>query len=521
MFGRRLAQTALVGSCLAMLLAGCGGMTGVDDTGVVTPPPPKVDPTEPANRDAASLSKVSGDSQSTLVNQIVAQRLVVKVTDANGDPVKNAEVKWTLGGTGTVVPVSPATDENGEASATWQLGADPGAQFVRAEVGNFNTTFTGTATLQFSSVDAGGFHACAITPSAAVYCWGYNGDGQLGIGAYDNRNVPTALSPVQDAEAKLTFRQLSGGRYHTCGITLSGVAYCWGANLDGRLGTDDQTPSARPRQAATAVAFASIGSGWNHTCGLSKAGLVYCWGFNQEGEVGARIPPADSVRVLTPRPVSAQSFKEMAVGGLHSCAIDLTDKAWCWGFNGYGQLGDGTTNWTLNNLVDSTGAPIAGIPVAVQTGLNFQSIAAGAQHTCALAAGIPWCWGDNRYWQLGTSGVTRSLTPLQVSLPAGVTGFASLSAGDYHTCGVTAAGKAYCWGDNEYGQLGTGTTANSPTPIPVAPELTFTSFSAGETLSCGVTTEQTVYCVGNNLYGQVGDATNEARTSPVKVAYQP
>ena len=521
MFGRRLAQTALVGSCLVVLVAGCGGMTGVDDTGVVVPPPSNVDPTDPAGRDPAALARVSGDSQSTLVNQIVPQRLVVQVTDANGDPVKNTAVKWTLGGSGTVVPVTPTTDENGEASATWQLGADPGSQFVRAEVGNFTTTFSGTATLQFESVDAGGFHACAITPSAAVYCWGYNGDGQLGTSAYDNRNVPTALSAPEAVDAKLTFRQLSGGRYHTCGITLAGVAYCWGANLDGRLGTNDQTPSAKPRQAATPVAFASIGSGWNHTCGLSKAGLVYCWGFNQEGEVGALIPPADSVSVAVPRPVSAQTFKSMAVGGLHSCALDLADHAWCWGFNGYGQLGDGTTNWTLNNLVDSTGAPIAGIPVPVLTGLSFQAIASGAHHTCALSNGIPWCWGDNRNWQLGTSGVTNSLTPIQVALPGGVTAFARLSSGDYHTCGVTAAGKVYCWGDNSYGQLGTGTTLNSATPVPVAPELDFISFSAGETLSCGVTTEHTVYCVGNNLYGQVGDATNEGRTSPVKVAYQP
>lgn len=511
MFGRTLTKLAVTGVGL-LLLAGCGGVTGLDDTQVTITPPP-TNPGDSVSRVPASLSIVSGDSQSTLVNQIVGQRLVVRVVDAKEQPVKGAPVSWTAVGSGRVTPLAATTDDYGEASATWQLDIAPGAQFVRAQVGNLTVTFRASASLEYTSVDAGGHHACAITPSAAVYCWGYNGDGQLGIASLDNRNV---TSPIA---SDLTFRQLSGGRYHTCGITLSGVAYCWGQNVDGRLGTGAFTPSNVPVQVATPVAFEQIGSGWNHSCGLSRAGLAYCWGFNQEGEVGAPIF-ADSVVVANPRPVSAQSFKELAVGGLHSCALATDESAWCWGLNNHGQVGDGTTTWTLNNLLDIKGDPLSSIPVPVLTTQRFQHIAAGAYHSCALSAGNAYCWGDNQYGQLGDGSNVESLIPVPVQMPAGVS-FASISAGDTHSCAVSTTGQAYCWGDNEHGKFGDGSEESSDVPVPVANGLTFATFSAGETLSCGVTTAGRVYCMGQNDYGQLGDATNEDRHTPVKGAYQP
>ncbi len=510
MFGRTLTRLAIVSAGLAFM-AGCGGVTGVDDA-ITIVTPPTTTPGDSGKRVPASLAIVSGDSQATLVNQIAGQRLVVRVVDNLQRPVKNVAVKWTAVG-GIVTPLGPTTNDDGEASATWQFDRAPGVQFVRAEAGSYTATFQGTATLQYTTVDAGGFHSCAITPSAAVYCWGYNGDGQLGIGSQDNRNVSTPSSSA------LTFRQLSGGRYHTCGITLAGVAYCWGQNVDARLGTGDYAPSPVPKQVSSPVAFQEVGSGWNHSCGLSKAGIAYCWGFNQESEVGAPIY-AESVTVKNPRPVSGQSFKELGVGGLHSCAVDFDGAAWCWGLNNFGQLGDGTTRWTLNNLRDSTGKAISGIPVKVETSYRFQKVVAGAYHSCALSDGSAYCWGDNRQGQLGDGEATSSLTPVAVTMPPGVK-FASISAGDTYTCAVSTSGQAYCWGDNQFGQFGDGTTTSVSTPVTVASGLTFSSFSAGETLSCGVTTNGGVYCMGNNQYGQLGDATNVNRPTPVKGAYQP
>lgn len=520
MLGRRLANVMITSAVLAIAAGGCGGLTGVDDTGAVITPVP-VEPVAPgagpSGPQIPHAVEPAGDDQAGLVNQTLANPASIVVRDSLGAPIKNVPVSWTLTGNGRIVVVNDSTDAEGRSAAAWTLGSMPGPQFLTARAAGMSATFTATATLQYESVDAGGQHACGITPSAAVYCWGYNGDGHLGTNDFANRNVPT---PIQ---ANLTFRQLSGGRYHTCGITLSGIAYCWGANLDGRLGDGSNDPTMVPVQAATPVAFETIGSGWNHTCGLSKSGLAYCWGFNQHGEVGALIPPPDSVAIEVPRPVTGPIFKLLAVGGLHSCGLDLNSQAWCWGFNGYGQLGDGSTDWTLNNLPDpATQEPVGSTPVEVDMPpvAGFTAIAAGAHHTCALTDTQAWCWGDNRHGQIGPAGGAGSLTPVEVDLPGGVR-FVSISAGDFHSCATTPEGKVWCWGDNRYGQLGVADRASSPDPVPVSPELTFRSFSAGETLSCGVTTARAVYCVGDNSYGQIGDGTNIKRLSLTKGSYQP
>lgn len=514
MSGRHPVSSSILRAALslgaALVAAGCGGVTGVDGADVRPTPS---GPSGPGSPTASILSITGGNDQSVLVNQIAGERLIVTLRDQSGAPLQNVPVSWTATDGGVVTPVAPTTNDAGEASATWQFGPKPGEQGVAVKAGDASGSFKGTATLNYRSVDAGGFHACAITPASGVYCWGYNGDGQLGINSRDNRNVPSPMV------GNLAWRQVSGGRYHTCGITLNGILYCWGANVDGRLADGTLTPSNVPVQAKTTATFFAVGSGRNHSCALSLAGLAYCWGFNNEGEVGAVIPPADSVKVWEPRPVGARVYKTLAVGGLHSCAIDYNNQSWCWGFNEFGQLGDGTTAWTLNNVRDSTGKPLGSTPVATQQPAPFDSIAAGLYHTCALSAGQAYCWGDNREGQLGVGGTAGSLVPVPVAMPAGVS-FASISAGDWHTCAVATDGQAYCWGNNDFGQFGDGTTTSHATPVTVASGLRFVSYSAGESVSCGVTTTNLVYCSGSNQYGQIGDATNVSRATPVRGAYQ-
>lgn len=465
----------------------------------------------------ATIAKLAGDDQAALVNLALGNPLKVRVLDSFGNPVQDAVVTWTAAGDGAATPTLPRTDVNGEVTATWKLGSTPGAQTLQVSANGKSVAFNATASIEYASVDAGGFDSCGITPSAQAFCWGYNGDGQLGIGSITNRNVPTAVS------TPLTFRQLSGGKYHTCGITLSGIAYCWGSNVDGRLGTNNLTPSLVPVQTATPVTFDSVSSGLLHTCGLSRSGLVYCWGFNQEGEVGASIPPNDSITVKVPRPVSGQAFRSVSTGGMHACALDRGNgTAWCWGFNTSGQLGDGTTGFgTLNNTPTATGA--TSLPVAVSGGRSWKSIASGYRHTCALATdGTAWCWGEGTKGQLGNGSTANVSIPTAVMMPGGVT-FTDIAAGEEHTCAVAATtGAIYCWGSNESGQLGnTGASTLQTMPIQVSSTLAFTSVSAGEVLTCGVTTAKAVYCWGSNDYGQLGNATNIASGVPVKGAYQP
>ncbi len=494
---------------------------------------------------ASTITLVSGDNQLALVNQYVGDSITVRVEDAYGNVVAGAPITWRASNGGLAEGKQPTSGASGIASATWKLGSQPGPQSVTVTVNGRSVTFAATATLQYRTVDAGSFDACGITPSAQAYCWGYNGDGQLGSGAGSNRNVPTPIA------GSLTFRQLSGGRYHTCGITLSGIGYCWGDNHDGRLGTNDQTSSIQPVQVSSAVTFQSIAAGRVQSCGLALSGLVYCWGFNQEGEVGAYIGVgADSTVVKIPRPVSGQSFKTLSVGGLHACAIDIADDLYCWGFNNFGQLGNSTSAtpgctagalnavpWTLNNqaicdaslkVTSAVGLPV---PVSKPAGVtSWKAIAAGYRHSCAIGNdNRTYCWGENQKGQLGngtSSPNAVTYSPQLVQVPAGVA-FTSLSSGFAHSCGLTASGTAYCWGDNTGGKFGNGTETQSNVATLAAGGKLFSYISAGEALTCGVTsggagqTANVAFCWGDNSYGQLGDGTNNNAAAPAKIAFQP
>jgi alpha-tubulin suppressor-like RCC1 family protein len=160
------------------------------------------------------------------------------------------------------------------------------------------------------------------------------------------------------------------------------------------------------------------------------------------------------------------TFVSLAAGAYHICGLTTAGGAYCWGWNYFGQLGT-----TTNTGTDSPNpTPTA---VSLPNGVTFVSIEAGVYHTCGLtSAGAAYCWGNSGNGQLGDGTTTGSSAPVAVSAPEGVT-FARLAAGSYHTCGVTSAGAAYCWGFNDYGQLGDGTTTSRATPTAVTAGLTF------------------------------------------------
>ena len=172
----------------------------------------------------------------------------------------------------------------------------------------------------------------------------------------------------------------------------------------------------------------------------------------------------------------------VGAGNIHTCGLTVTGNAYCWGFNDFGQLGDGSTTGSLT-------------PVLVSGGIRFSSISTRGGHTCGVTpVGDVYCWGENFRGQLGDGTTINRLTPVLVS---GGLSFASVSTAFSETCGVTTGGDAYCWGENFFGQLGDGTTINRLTPVPVAGGLTFASLSTGAT-TCGVTTTGAAYCWGRN-----------------------
>ncbi|HUL02392.1 MAG TPA: hypothetical protein VLV16_04060 [Gemmatimonadales bacterium] len=183
-----------------------------------------------------------------------------------------------------------------------------------------------------------------------------------------------------------------------------------------------------------------------------------------------------------PRVGDSLTAVAVSAGESHGCGVTAAGAAYCWGGNYHGALGDGTTTKER-----STAVRVAG-------GVTFAAVSVGSGTTCGLtAAGAAYCWGDNQFGEIGDGTTTDRATPVAVA--GGVT-FAALSAGSLHTCGVTAAGAAYCWGQNSYGQLGDGTTTDRSSPGLVAGAVSFTAVSAGYLHTCGVTAAGAAYCWG-------------------------
>ena len=199
----------------------------------------------------------------------------------------------------------------------------------------------------------------------------------------------------------------------------------------------------------------------------------------------------------------AFTFAAVIAGGSTTCGLQITGAAYCWGRNEAGNVGDGT----------KTGSPGKLLPTAVSGGLTFAVVSGALDHTCGVTtSGEGYCWGGNEGGRLGDGTTTERLTPVAVS---GALSFAALSAGGTFTCGVTTGGEAYCWGRNFDGQLGDGSTTNRLTPVAVSGSLNFATVSAGAlSHNCGVTTDGEVYCWGGSTSGASGSPTSERRLVP-------
>src|SRR5439155_1217374 len=189
---------------------------------------------------------------------------------------------------------------------------------------------------------------------------------------------------------------------------------------------------------------------------VATGGAAYCWGYNANGQLG----DGTTTNQLTPTPVTGgQTFASVNAAGVpnsnqsYTCGVTSSGAAYCWGYNFYGQLGDGTQTQRL-------------VPTAVVGGLTFAAVSVGVAHTCGVTtSGAAYCWGYNTFGTLGDGTTTRRLVPNTV---AAVHTFADARASRYHTCGVTTSGAAYCWGLNSSGELGDGTTTERLVPMPVA-----------------------------------------------------
>jgi alpha-tubulin suppressor-like RCC1 family protein len=303
--------------------------------------------------------------------------------------------------------------------------------------------------LLFRQVSTGLLHTCAVTTGNRAYCWGYNNHGQLGDGA----TVETRLTPVPVASNRAfrqisaglsrtcalttsatnkiycwgygilgngsglsqstmpqlvsgahTYRQVSVGRDHTCGVSTTYKVLCWGLNLKGQLGNGSTRDfiAVNPVAVAGTLQYLQVSTSFLHTCAVTTTAKAYCWGYG--GGYGAIGDGKKTYSAFTPRAVAGGlSFDRVSAGFYRTCGETTGNRAYCWGQNAYGALGDGTQNQRL-------------VPTAVAGGLFFKQVDAGGYHTCGVASGYQvWCWGYNELGQLGTGTFT-----LYLSVPSAV-----------------------------------------------------------------------------------------------------
>lgn len=366
---------------------------------------------------------------------------------------------------------------------------------------------------RWRSVDAGEITACAIDEDGRGYCWGNGFWGNLGEGSRRWWTGTHAPVPVSTSEILV---EVSVGESHVCALTADAAALCWGDNNVGNLGVGyHSTPEPLPLRTELDDVLQVVASG-NHSCAVNTSGRRYCWGSNIAGQLGLWDAGVETYRV---RPTSGDEsirFTEITAGteGMHTCGRTGDSTAYCWGYNDMGQTGVG---------VGAPGAILAPEPVA--GGLQFDLLTAGGGRTCGIGAdAITYCWGGPAHLILGRDTVPVVETPVPISSDLQ---FVRLSA-DQHICGITSTGSAYCWGYNEHGQLGSNQAADvcssqeipcSGTPLAVSGDLVFEQIDAGESITCGITTDKALYCWGSNEYGQLGGGTLiEGSHEPVRVA---
>jgi alpha-tubulin suppressor-like RCC1 family protein len=362
-----------------------------------------------------------------------------------------------------------------------------------------------------ASVNVGDTHSCGVDANGVAYCWGWNFFGQLGNNTRGDEldRFPTPAAVVTD----MRFASLRLGQYHSCSLQADGKAACWGSNSSGELGTHatigEVGGTTVPYPVLGDLAFTQLSAGGSHTCGVTADGQAHCWGANDVGQLGK----GDLANAPTPALVSQSvQFKAIAAGLYSTCALAETGEAYCWGDGTRGQLGTTAT-------FDSSTKERA--PKAVAGAKQFEQLHLNSSHACAVTkGGETYCWGNNTYGQLGSgSAVIAVGTPQKVTTDQA---FVMVTTGAHHSCGLTNAGRVYCWGNNDNAQLGDGTLTSRAAPVPVLTDLSFEAIESGANATCGRTTQGEAWCWGSGYFGETGsglggDGSFSVVPSPVTV----
>lgn len=356
--------------------------------------------------------------------------------------------------------------------------------------------FTGYVNAQ--TISSGSDHTCAVI-SGGVKCWGINNFGQLGDGTTTNR-----LTPVDAIPASSGVVSVSAGAAHTCALSSSGAVQCWGSNGFGELGTGDQIQRNSPTASiALGSGVTSIGGGYLFTCAVINGG-VKCLGRNTWGTLGNGTTNSNANLVAQTAIAAGSGATSVAGFTAHACGV-VSGGLRCWGDNTAGQIGDGST---ANRFA----------PVQIfAAGSGVSAVASGlGNSTCAVVNGGVQCWGDNSNGRLGDGTLANRSLPVQ-AIAAGSGATAVALGANGHTCALISGGVR-CWGLNDYGELGNGSSVPSLVPVTaIANGSGVNAIATGGSHSCAASTTE-VRCWGYNGVGEIGNGTTSNSFFPTLVS---
>lgn len=366
---------------------------------------------------------------------------------------------------------------------------------------------------QWSAIATGSNHSCGIYNEKA-YCWGDNTNGRLGDGTTTSSLTPVA---VKTTLMSGPVTHIATGSSHSCAIA-GGVAYCWGANSNGRLGNGSTTASSEPVAVNTSImsgTVTDIAAGGSHSCAVAN-NAAYCWGSDSAGQLGNSAGTSTTTPLAVATSIMSGSVTKIATGYQHSCAI-AAGNAYCWGgYSGYGILGNGTSGTSITPVAVLTTTMPAGSVTSIATGSE-------AYHNCAVSAARAYCWGNNNFGKLGDATTVTKSSPVAVVTTLMSGDIASVTVGGSHSCAVRSNGSAFCWGGNTSAQLGDGGTSSSSSPKAVLSTNisgSLLNISAGAGQTCTYSTEH-AYCWGQNGSGQLGNGSTTQALSAVEAIVTP
>lgn len=461
--------------------------------------------------------------------------LAIRISTSTDGSLVATTVQWTSSDPATLEVLRPAASDTSLAArlsaqlrvaviarragkATISATIPGGGQFVSSELQR--TVVIGQ---HWTSISAGYSHTCGTTIRNEAYCWG-GGLRLLGNGSSAGAIVPSKVI------GGIQFRSVSAGWEQSCGASLDGQLFCWGYNPLGAVGNGTTLDQFAPVAVVFALTFKSFASGFGFTCGISGIDTADCWGDDSAGQLGS-LGPRDTCGAthtpcnLLPDTVATKAGPVLTASSIspaerHTCAVGLDKQVYCWGDNTRGNLGTGITTSEM-------------LPTAANSAVAFAAVSAGPYHTCALSTvGRVYCWGTNLFGELGGApandtcdGLPCTRTPAEVP---GQRGYRAISVRGRSTCAIGADSLAYCWGLDDYGQLGTAAQLTTCAGLPCATTAVavgslgkITAISTGLRHACAIGINGAAYCWGQNSDGRLGNGSTKDASRPVRVSDPP